>query len=88
MKTKQEEIRDTIKEYLRLAHTEGSQCEKWKLETDTDSLMKCLAALGVVIKVERGHDSDCATHNEPAYPNGECDCVVLPVGCVAVEELI
>ena len=21
-----------------------------------------------------GHASDCATHNEPAYPKGECDC--------------
>lgn len=21
-----------------------------------------------------GHASDCATHNEPAYPNGPCDC--------------
>lgn len=21
-----------------------------------------------------GHDSDCATHNEPAYQNGACDC--------------
>lgn len=20
------------------------------------------------------HDSDCATHNAPAYPNGPCDC--------------
>lgn len=20
------------------------------------------------------HDSDCATHNMPAYPNGPCDC--------------
>ncbi|MBI1316387.1 hypothetical protein GC167_05945 [bacterium] len=20
------------------------------------------------------HDSDCATHNEPAFPNGPCDC--------------
>ena len=20
------------------------------------------------------HDSDCATHNMPAFPNGECDC--------------
>ena len=20
------------------------------------------------------HDSDCATHNEPAYPNQACDC--------------
>jgi len=22
------------------------------------------------------HDSDCATHNEPAYPNGPCDCTL------------
>lgn len=22
------------------------------------------------------HWSDCAVHNEPAYPNGECDCGV------------
>lgn len=21
-----------------------------------------------------GHDSDCAVHNMPAYPNGPCDC--------------
>ena len=21
-----------------------------------------------------GHDSDCAVHNEPAYPAGPCDC--------------
>lgn len=20
------------------------------------------------------HASDCAVHNEPAYPNGKCDC--------------
>ena len=26
------------------------------------------------------HDSDCATHNEPAFPNGPCDCrLSLPV---------
>ncbi len=24
-------------------------------------------------KVE-AHDSDCAVHNMPAYPNGKCDC--------------
>lgn len=22
------------------------------------------------------HDSDCSLHNEPAYPNGDCDCSV------------
>jgi hypothetical protein len=28
--------------------------------------------------VADGHASDCATHNEPAYPNGPCDCGVAP----------
>ena len=30
-----------------------------------------------IVNVENysdGHMSDCATHNMPAYPNGECDC--------------
>ncbi len=53
-----------------------------------DKVKQDLSELGVVVRVERGHDSDCSTHNDPAYPNGECDCVVLPVGCVAVEPLI
>ncbi len=22
------------------------------------------------------HDSDCAIYNEPAYPNGPCDCSI------------
>lgn len=22
----------------------------------------------------KGHKSDCAVYNMPAYPNGECDC--------------
>jgi hypothetical protein len=26
------------------------------------------------MKYEDGHDSDCATHNEPATTNGPCDC--------------
>lgn len=34
------------------------------------------------------HSSDCATHNEPAYPNGVCDCRLVPNfelrGCEAV----
>lgn len=25
-------------------------------------------------KADTVHASDCATHNEPAYPNGPCDC--------------
>jgi hypothetical protein len=26
---------------------------------------------------DNGHDSDCATHREPAYPNGPCDCTKI-----------
>lgn len=26
--------------------------------------------------MELKHDSDCATHNMPAYPNGPCNCSV------------
>ena len=26
-----------------------------------------------------GHDSDCATHNEPAYQNGACDCSFINI---------
>jgi hypothetical protein len=28
----------------------------------------------------REHASDCAVHNEPAYPKGECDCGADKVG--------
>lgn len=29
------------------------------------------------IKID--HDSDCAVYNEPAYPNGSCNCGLIPV---------
>lgn len=25
---------------------------------------------------EKKHDSHCSVHNEPAYPNGPCDCAL------------
>lgn len=36
-----------------------------------DSPVNCA---GPYSQPKDGHNSDCATHNEPAYPNGECDC--------------
>jgi hypothetical protein len=30
-------------------------------------------------QVPPAHDSDCAQHNMPAYPNGTCDCSIAPV---------
>lgn len=29
------------------------------------------------LAASRAHDSDCAMHNAPAYPAGECDCGAL-----------
>ena len=29
------------------------------------------------------HDSDCATHNGPAYPAGPCDCLPTQAMCRA-----
>jgi hypothetical protein len=37
----------------------------------------CVEAMDELVDIYRGedgHDSDCATHNEPAYPNGDCNC--------------
>lgn len=28
----------------------------------------------LLTNIGNGHASDCAVHNAPAYPSGECDC--------------
>ena len=33
--------------------------------------------------MDNGHDSDCATHNAPAYPAGPCDCMPTQAMCRA-----
>ena len=33
--------------------------------------------------MDNGHDSDCATHNAPAYPPGPCDCMPTQAMCRA-----
>lgn len=37
---------------------------------------QCPACINGII-----HDSDCAVHNEPAYPNGKCNCRISDDGC-------
>ncbi|KKK95941.1 hypothetical protein LCGC14_2667800 [marine sediment metagenome] len=76
--TKQEELLEGIKRRV----------DFYTKEVLADEIFKYLHSQGVVIKVKRSHDSDCSVHNMPAYPNGPCDCVELPAGCVAVEPLI
>lgn len=36
------------------------------------------------VGAEPTHDSDCAQHNEPAYPNEPCNCSALAVRQVAL----
>lgn len=33
---------------------------------------------GYIVRVDGGHWSDCAVHNGPALPAGECDCGGVP----------
>lgn len=53
--------------------TAASPTLKDKPQGNLDRLSAALSAEPVV------HASDCAQHNEPAYPNGPCDCGAEPV---------
>lgn len=44
------------------------------VDAGVDEQCKCNACLERHKNDEPGHLSDCAVHNEPAMPNGECDC--------------
>jgi hypothetical protein len=41
---------------------------------ESGACMEAMDELVDIYRGEDGHDSDCATHNEPAYPNGDCNC--------------
>lgn len=34
------------------------------------------------------HDSDCSLHNEPAYPNGDCDCSVMSTQEITKDNIV
>ena len=57
------------------------------------SVLKCevliyLLPCGIIIPMTCTHSSDCAVHNSPAYPAGECTCgikfaqIFVPCGCL------
>jgi hypothetical protein len=41
-----------------------------------DALDQAMGALDLSKRSEAQHASDCAVHNAPAFPPGECDCVL------------
>lgn len=54
-----------------IAHPqEGLMMDGFGSSADADTHREAETAVVV-------HDSDCAVHNEPAYPNGPCDCGYL-----------
>lgn len=50
----------------------AKDAEKWREREAKIESLKARGFLGSPLR--DAHDSDCATHNEPAYPNGPCDC--------------
>ena len=86
--TKQGEIRDILITLCCEAHAKDLSKSPSGFDGEVNGALQELSDVGLVIKVERKHDSDCSVHNMPACPTGPCDCIVLPVGCVAVEPLI
>ncbi|MFN7610082.1 MAG: hypothetical protein ACK5QX_03970 [bacterium] len=46
-------------------------------------VLSSLARGGALRPKDNGHDSDCATHNAPAYPPGPCDCMPTQAMCRA-----
>ena len=49
----------------------------WTLEANDLEPYETMTEAELMAGVVDNHDSDCATHNEPAYPNGPCDCYGL-----------
>lgn len=43
-------------------------------------LKDIVAEIDAILPATDSHDSDCATHNMPAYPNGDCDCSLATEG--------
>lgn len=42
--------------------------------TESNKYCQCNACKSGLI-----HSSDCAVHNEPAIPNGDCDCTPITI---------
>ena len=49
----------------------GDECKSYG-EIDCSKTCEWYAAQAD--RIGDGHDSDCSTHNAPAYQSGECDC--------------
>jgi len=65
-----DELIGRVTEYC---ETIGSRDDNTEVKDADSILCDFLSILGVM------HDSDCALHNEHAYPKGDCDCSVRPL---------
>jgi regulator of replication initiation timing len=57
--------------------TSSEEYQSWKqIKQESENIKRQIS--------EGLHDSDCAVHNEPAYPNGPCNCILSPRPSVEV----
>lgn len=73
-----DELRELCKLTIQLTKLWQNECKHLCIENIAPDILRKL--LSEIRNHKRGfnHYSDCAIHNEPAYPNGECNCGVTP----------
>lgn len=69
----EQQIRDTMFFGLETGLNESSTAPYRELETYIQVLTGKICGCGEC-SADYQHKSDCAVHNEPALPKGECDC--------------
>lgn len=69
-----EELRELCELTIQLTKLRQNECKHLCIENIAPDILRKL--LDELRNHKRGFDhySDCAMHNEPAFPNGECDC--------------
>lgn len=70
---------DRIKALESLLAEAGSALVEYS-KHDLSEIRMLVDAIDAILPATDNHDSDCATHNMPAYPNGDCDCRLATEG--------
>lgn len=50
-------------------------CKKKEINIAHNNRCQCLECQKLWTEIGMVHDSDCAIHNMPAYPNAKCNCI-------------
>ena len=69
-----EELREVCELTAKLTELRQNECKHLCIENIAPEIFRKLLCELHNHKSEVTHWSDCAVHNEPAYPNGPCNC--------------